>query len=158
MLKPELIQEAYALAKRILQHKADAEDAIQDALSTLLTHKNAPNHNSESFRPWFFTVVRNKSIDKLRANKRYESADENKLEAPTKTLYEGFEARQLKQNIELALNKLTVSQREVLLLKDVHDFSYQQIAQILNIPQGSVMSRLHRARLAFQTILKASIS
>ena len=49
--------------------------------------------------------------------------------------------------------KITIEQREIVLLKDFHGFNYSEIAEILDIPKGSVMSRLHRARLALRMLL-----
>jgi len=49
--------------------------------------------------------------------------------------------------------KLNYEQREIIMLKDFHGFNYAQIAEILDIPKGSVMSRLHRARMALRTLL-----
>lgn len=61
-----LTQDAFKLALQLLQEPADAHDVLQDAATVAIAHKHAPNHQSNDFKPWFFRVVRNKAIDRLR--------------------------------------------------------------------------------------------
>jgi len=62
----ELTQGAFKLAMQLLQQPADAHDVLQDAAAIAISHPGAPKARSDEFRPWFFRVVRNKSIDRLR--------------------------------------------------------------------------------------------
>jgi len=59
----------------------------------------------------------------------------------------------MSNQIQRALRKLNFQQREIVMLKDFHGFNYAQIAEILDIPKGSVMSRLHRARMVLRNLL-----
>ena len=68
---------------------------------------------------------------------------------PDKSLHQ----MQLKETLEQAINQLNMQQKEIILLRDYHNFSYAEIARILGIANGSVMSRLHRARMALREIL-----
>ena len=64
---------------------------------------------------------------------------------------------QLNQKIQAALAVLPEQQRELVLLKDYHQMSYLEIAEVLDIPKGTVMSGLHRARLALKTLLTETV-
>ena len=154
----KLTQDAFKLAMQLLQEPADAHDVLQDAAAIAIAHKNAPNHQSNDFKPWFFRVVRNKAIDRLRQKKRHnhvEIDDEVEFDDTSSNPELDLATQQLQQQVRLSLNRLPIKQREILLLKDFHGFSYKDIAAILNIPKGSVMSKLHRARLALKARLQA---
>lgn len=153
-----LTQGAFKLALQLLQEPADAHDVLQDAATAAISHKNVPNHQSNDFKPWFFRVVRNKAIDRLRQKKRqnHEELDDNSpLSEASDDPEAGMEILQLQQQLSLSLARLSIKQREIILLKDYHGFSYKDIAEILNIPKGSVMSQLHRSRLELKAILQA---
>ena len=156
----DLAQGAFKLAMQLLQQPADAHDVLQEAAVIAVSHPGAPKARSEEFRPWFFRVVRNKAIDRLREQKRknHEELVEETIAAgenhgPEATLQQS----QLQQQVQLALAKLSLEQREIILLKDFHGFAYAEIANILGIPKGTVMSRLHRARLALREHLAPDI-
>ena len=154
-------QGAYALAYQLVGHREDAMDIIQDATMVALNHENAPSFESSIFKPWFYKVVRNKALDKLRRHQRFshQSIDDDSLH--NESLRETDDPQKLLQHLELkevihkALMMISIEQREIVLLKDYHGFNYAQIAEILEIPSGSVMSRLHRARLALRKLLEA---
>jgi RNA polymerase sigma-70 factor (ECF subfamily) len=157
------INDAYKLAARILNEPADAYDVVQEAAASALSNKKAKALDAHTFKPWFFKVVRNKSIDKFRVNdrelKRNVDAEQGAFSSNELEEYQNTEEaepsvtltqQQLKQYIDTALQKLSVAHREIVLLKDYHDFTYAEIAEILGIAPGSVMSRLHRARTALK--------
>lgn len=150
----DLIKEAYKLATKIVGEPADAHDILQDAAAVALSNKNAPSQQSADFRPWFYKVVRNKSIDKLRQNKRQAPSGSSKEisdESSDSAVFNpesGLILDEQKALLNHALNGIDIKYREIIMLKDYHDFSYEQIADILDIAKGSVMSRLHRARAA----------
>jgi RNA polymerase sigma-70 factor (ECF subfamily) len=101
-------------------------------------------------------VVRNKSIDILRRHKRlpHVEHEEYPSQAPRSSEPDrSLQQLQLKETIEQALEQLNMQQKEIILLRDYHNFSYADIAKILSIAKGSVMSRLHRARMALREIL-----
>lgn len=153
-----LTQGAYKLAVQLLSEPADAHDVLQDAAAIAISHKRAPNPHSKEFKPWFFRVVRNKAIDRLRQLKRHnhDEFDETSFLNIHNSQPEAYrESEQLQQKVHRALNCLSIKQREIILLKDYHDCSYQDIAEILGIPKGSVMSQLHRSRLALKKLLRA---
>ena len=156
-----ITQGAYALAYQLVGQRDDALDIIQDAAMVALSHENAPTIGSNIFKPWFYKVVRNKALDKLRRHQRFshetiedDSFLHGKTSASVDEPHNQLQHMELKATIEKALMAVNLEQREIVLLKDYHGFNYAQIAEILDIPSGSVMSRLHRARLALRKLLK----
>ena len=159
----KVTQGAFKLALQILGQTADAQDVLQDSVSIAIVHNSAPKSSSADFKPWFYRVVRNKSLDKLREQKRHqiEEFDEqvdheldSKLAADPE---QAAETTQLNLKIKAALAVLPQQQRELVLLKDYHQMSYLEIAEVLDIPKGTVMSGLHRARLALKTLLTETV-
>ena len=159
----KVTQGAFTLALQILGQTADAQDVLQDAVSIAIEHRSAPKSNSVDFKPWFYRVVRNKSIDKLRQQKRHKSDefDENTVAESVVKLAadpeQAMHTSQLNKQVNTALNMLPDKQREIVLLKDFHHMSYLQIAEVLDIPKGTVMSTLHRARLALRELLAETV-
>jgi RNA polymerase sigma-70 factor (ECF subfamily) len=168
----ELINETYKLAANIVGQSADAYDVMQDAAAIALTKRDVKDYAHAEFRPWFFKVVRNKAIDKLRANNRdmqrhapnshvLANEDDSHDDSFLNNLHDEercepdkiLSLQQQKQWIDRALTSISPAHREIILLKDYHDFSYAQIAEILDIANGSVMSRLYRARQALKDAL-----
>jgi len=149
-------RQAFSLALRLLNNQDDALEVVQTSIEKGINHPNAPELDHPEFKPWLFTVVRNKSIDILRRKKRLPHVEHEEYHShapqnnePDKSLQQ----LQLKETIEQALELLTMNQKEIVLLRDYHNFSYDEIAKILDIAKGSVMSRLHRARMALREIL-----
>lgn len=159
----KITQGAFKLASQILGQTADAEDVLQDAVTIAITHPSTPKANSADFKPWFYRVVRNKSIDKLREQKRKSNEDFDDLQdvSAYKKLSNNpeqeLQTTQLNIQISSALALLPEQQREIVLLKDYHQLSYLDIAEVLNIPKGTVMSSLHRARLSLRTLLAETV-
>ena len=151
---------AFALAMQLLDCRADAEDVVQDSVHSALRQSKIPQDNRQ-FKSWFYTIVRNKVIDLHRTKKRrpssefdeqnggvYGSTEINHSSTPEQDL----ELTRTQWLVQRTMSRLTQEQREIVLLKDWHGFSYAEISQILSIESGTVMSRLHRARLAFRKI------
>jgi len=149
-------KQAFSLALRLLNNQDDALEVVQTSIEKGINHPNAPELDHPEFKPWLFTVVRNKSIDILRRKKRlpHVEHEEYHTQAPQNSEPDkSLQQLQLKETIEQALDQLNTNQKEIVLLRDYHNFSYEEIAKILDIAKGSVMSRLHRARMALREIL-----
>ncbi len=149
-------KQAYSLAVRLLNNPDDALEVVQTSIEKSLNHPGAPALDHPEFKPWLFTVVRNKSIDILRRKKRLPHVEHEEFhtQAPSRSEPEkALQELQLKEIIEHALDQLNTEQKEIVLLRDYHNFSYIDIAKILGIAKGSVMSRLHRARMTLREIL-----
>jgi RNA polymerase sigma-70 factor (ECF subfamily) len=133
----------------------NARDLVQNCVVKALAARNVPT-DERAFRAWLFKILRNVFFDNLRKR-----ATEDKLlrELMSDSLIEGnnshrldvYSIEQRKINIlavHEGLAKLKTSQREILVLIDMIGFSYNEVADLLRIPLGTVMSRLSRARNA----------
>ena len=138
---------AHALATQILGNVDDAADAVHDALATALGRPGAYDSRKGPLKPWFLRIVRNRCIDLLRRRR----PTDNRVDEIADT--SGNPAREAEQDdrdrvLKLALEELESGQRQIIVLRDYMDLSYAEIADVLGIASGTVMSRLHRARVA----------
>ena len=140
---------AHALATQMLGSTEDAADAVHDAFTTVLRQPQAFNPGKGSLRSWFIRVVHNRCIDQLR-RRRSGSAELGDLVDPGPGPEQSLELEQRDQALHRALGQLRNEQRQIIVLRDYMDMSYAEIADVLDILQGTVMSRLHRARLALK--------
>ena len=152
----DIAEGALHLAMQITGSRDEAMDILQSAVLKSMEHKNAPRPEEAGYRAWFYRVVHNQAIDWLRSNRKF--VDNAGLEDASGEADET--ERQLDQErrkvlLHKALNSLKPEQREIICLKDFHDLSYDDIAEIMSIEKGTVMSRLHRARMALKHELVA---
>ncbi len=140
---------AHALATQMLGNADDAADAVHDAFAKVLRKPEAYDANNGPLKPWFLRVVRNHCIDLIR---RRRPGDDNVqvLSDPGPGPEATLEIAQRDQQLQRALAKISAGQREIIVLRDYMDLSYAEIALALEIAHGTVMSRLHRARLALK--------
>ncbi len=148
---------------RLMGSRAAAEDAFQEAF--LQVHASAETFDtSRRFKPWLFTIAANKGRDALRKSTRRKALD---LSAPVRgggdgdrtyvDLLEidvpppgsGVEAREQGAMVQRAIDEMPHALREILLLAYFQRMSYAQIAESLEIPLGTVKSRLHSAVASF---------
>jgi RNA polymerase sigma-70 factor (ECF subfamily) len=127
----------------------DAADAVHDAFAKALGKPGAYDSQKGSLKPWFLRVVRNSCIDIIRRRRTGES-DVEKLSDPRAGPESSLEATQRDRALQRALAKLSDDQRQIVVLRDYMDLSYAEIADVLEIACGTVMSRLHRARMALK--------
>lgn len=158
----EYSRKSLIFAVQLLGNQADAEDVVQASLEKALTNPKAPSGGVD-LQKWLYRVVRNASIDRIRQRSRQTDFDEQQgFEEQSATADNHLspeaqlESEQIKQRLELALKALPLNHRELVVLRDYHGHSYEEIADILAIPQGTVMSRLHRARLALRDALSTN--
>jgi RNA polymerase sigma-70 factor (ECF subfamily) len=137
---------AHALATQILGNADDAADAVQDAFETVLGSPESYDAGKGPLRPWFMRVVRNRCLDMLRRRKPGDDAADL-LHDPAPGPEQSLRQRR-------AIAVLPAGQREIIVLRDYMDLSYAEIADVLEIAPGTVMSRLHRARLALKEALE----
>jgi RNA polymerase sigma factor (sigma-70 family) len=148
---------SYNLAKWLTQNEHDAEDIVQDAYLRAIRHFGS--FQGGEGRAWLLTIVRNLCYDSMRrrnVRERTASFDEE-LHNPGPTNTSDPEACLLqKERAEMlrnALAELPLELREVLVLRELQELSYREIASIAEVPMGTVMSRLSRARQRLQQIL-----
>ena len=136
---------AYNLARWLTRNDHDAEDVLQEALVRALRFFGGLRGEP---RPWLLAIVRNACFSWLQANRPAElvEADEREPESEAPGP-EALAARDLdRRRINDAIVALPFHYREVLVLRELEDLAYQDIARIAGIPMGTVMSRLARAR------------
>lgn len=157
---PEL-EVLYRVAYSITRNKADSEDLVQDTL--MRAYRAIDRFDGRYPRAWLLTIMRNAQVNRVR-RKRPELmrdpdetmarvADESAeaADAESQLIDKEFEAP-----VEAALNALPEKFRSVVELVDLNQLSYQEAADALGIPVGTVMSRLHRARRNIRQHLEAS--
>jgi RNA polymerase sigma-70 factor (ECF subfamily) len=152
---------AYRVAYRLLGQEADALDAVQDGFIKALTHLNSFQGKS-SFKTWLLRVVSNAALDLGRKRGRRDMLsldaapgdDANGKQAlsfqdPT----EGLERADLRQLLDEALATLPEAQRRTFILHADGDLSYREVAEVMGISIGTVMSRLFYARQKLRAYL-----
>ena len=144
---------AHALAIQILGNRDDAADAVQDAMIKALTVPDAYDAKQGPLKPWFYRVVRNRCLDLLRGRRGgAETVDALPAGGPDPEAALATEQRD--SEIRRALETLAPAHRQILVLRDYLDLGYADIGVVLDVPTGTVMSRLHRARNAMREALK----
>lgn len=144
---------AHALAIQILGNADDAADAVHDAFETVLAKPGCYDKRKGPLRPWFLRVVRNRCIDMLR-RRRGNDVPVEQLADTSRTPDEAFEVAEAAREVQIALQSIAKDKREIVVLRDYLDLSYAEIADVLEIAPGTVMSRLHRARMALKEALE----
>jgi len=146
---------AYRLARWLMRNDHDAEDVVQEAsLRALRYFRTFTGGNG---RAWFLRIVRNTCWG-WRESGTHAPTDPFDEEQHSRTQPASDPETLLLQTddvrlIERALNNLPVRFRELLVLRELEDLSYRELADVLNIPMGTVMSGLSRARQAFRGVL-----
>lgn len=138
---------AHALAIQILGNVDDAADAVQDALAACLGKPDAYDAGKGPLKPFFLRMVRNRCIDLLRRRRPTDDRIDELADlsgGPEKAAEDAERDHRLK----MALAALPADQRQIIVLRDYMDLTYAHIGMVLDIAPGTVMSRLHRARLA----------
>jgi RNA polymerase sigma-70 factor, ECF subfamily len=145
---------AYNYALRLTHHESDARDLTQEAFIRVYRAWRSFQPGT-SFLSWIYRIITNLHRDELRRRKgRYqeEIPEDNAPQAfggarPMATQpIDDLVERQLSERMSKALARLSLEQRQVLVLADVEEYSYQEIADMVGCSIGTVRSRLHRAR------------
>ena len=139
-----------------------AEDIVQETF--LRVYRKRHNYKAiANFSTWIFTIAGNLAKSELRRRKRWrflsidaDNGDDRKFELPDKGMEPDriTSVRIMEQHIQDAIDELKDKYKEALILRDIEGMSYQQIAEVLNVPVGTVKSRVNRARLKLQKKLK----
>ncbi len=158
----------YNLAARILGDAESAEDITQNTFVTVFLKLS--RFRNGSFRSWLYRIATNACYDLYRRRRRHVvlSIENNALAEERLSPIDDFpsfsalpeveqERHDLAIDVQHAINQLDFEQRAVVILVDQQEFDYQEAAQILGVPVGTVKSRLSRARLRLRQLLSASI-
>jgi RNA polymerase sigma-70 factor (ECF subfamily) len=149
------IDDAYRLAHWLTGNRTDAEDVVQDA--SLRAFRAIRSFTGGSARAWLLTIVRNTAYSWLRKNRpaavvtvddleAVELAQANPGDPDAETPEAAFIARADAEQLRAAIAALPTPFRETLVLRDIEGLDYREIAQATDVPIGTVMSRLARAR------------
>ena len=156
---------AYNYARWLMRNAEDAEDAVQDAF--LRAYQAFPSYQGGSEKTWLMTIVRNVCLTRLKrrvlpskvvmldeAMREVEATDLDCVPASLNSRPDAELLAKLEHTrVRSALRKLPQDLREIVVLREFEDLSYQEISQIVVIPVGTVMSRLSRARSLLKTLL-----
>ena len=156
-----LLGRLYNFARWLTQDQSEAEDLVQETCIKALKGFDS-FHQGTNFRAWIYRILRNTFLTSrsgLKASTTsLDDEDESWEPVASGTPESILLASADQQTIQKALESLSVHFREVILLCDVEEMSYQEIADALAIPIGTVMSRLSRARRAMRESLNAASS
>lgn len=162
---------AYAVALGVVKSPHDAMDIVQDAF--VKVHKHIHNfQGTSSFYTWLYRIVMNLSIDHLRKGKRARQYSyDDQIERPDDGVnhelspsildsnpQKNMLRRELGGALEHALDTLSEHHRSVIILREVEGLSYEEMAKILEVPKGTIMSRLFHARKKMQEELQTYLN
>jgi RNA polymerase sigma-70 factor (ECF subfamily) len=141
---------AFNLARWLTRNEHDAEDVVQESYLRALKSFQSFQLGRDG-RAWLLKIVRNTCYTWLRKNRPYEIAENFEEGDPDVAIARSnpetlLVAKMNSQLVHKALEHLSIDQRELLILRELEGFSYKEIAEIIDIPLGTVMSRLSRAR------------
>jgi RNA polymerase sigma-70 factor (ECF subfamily) len=147
----------YNFARWLTQDTAEAEDLVQETYTKALRGFSSFQVGT-NFRAWMYRILRNSFLNSRTGLKTTIAldgeADENLLPAENTTPESILIEQADRETVQQALSDLPVPFREILLLCEVEEMSYREIAETLAIPIGTVMSRLFRARKALRDLLQ----
>ncbi|NNG28057.1 MAG: RNA polymerase sigma factor [Ignavibacteriaceae bacterium] len=153
------MKRAYFTALGLLGSHDTAMDVTQEAF--IRAYRNYKNFNNENnFFTWYYRILKNLCLNFIRDKKRKNETEyieykenEHSVNKPG----EAIENKELTEKLQESIDELDFNDREVLILKEFEDYTYKEIAEILNIPVGSVMSRLFYARKKLAEKLKRKV-
>ena len=147
---------------RFLNDIDKAEDLVQDTFLKLVTHKHSYKEIAK-FSTWLYTIAGNLAKTELRKIKRRKTFSVTDLSYEDREFVitsaeagpdEDIDSRNFERNIQSALNELPSDFRTVIILRDIQELSYDEISKIVEVPLGTVKSRINRGRVKLQQLLK----
>ena len=139
-----------------------AEDLVQDTLLKLYTHKDSYQEIAK-FSTWLYTIAANLARTELRKKKRRKTFSVTELSREDREFIivssdvdpsEDLSSQDFERNIQLALAELPDDFKTIIILRDIQELSYDEISKIVNVPLGTVKSRINRGRVKLQQLLK----
>ena len=160
----------YGLCYRFTGNPADAEDLTQDVFLKIYSNLSSFDTARGSLQVWITTMTRNLLVDNFRRTRNlratdsldagWEETDElrpvDRLQASGASPHEKAAQKELAKMVQGALAKVSVELREAVILRDLQDMDYKEIAQVLGIPEGTVKSRISRGRAELARLLERS--
>ena len=148
----------YRLAYRMCGNAYDADEAAQEAF--VAAWRALPNFRGDAkFSTWLYRLTTNAAIDVMRREKRHQTVGDGEMmeladdaDSPQETV----ERTEQQETVQKALATLSEEYREVLLLRYMEELDYAEIAEVLQLPSGTVKSRINRAKAALKAALLKS--
>ena len=158
----------YGLCYRFTGNPADAEDVTQDVFLKIYSNLSSYNATKGSLKVWIATMARNLLVDHYRRMRNaratssldqdWDAAEEqtpvDRLASRNPSPHEAAARKELAQMVQAALAQVSVDLREAVILRDLEDMDYKEIAQVLEIPEGTVKSRISRGRAELARLLE----
>lgn len=139
------LQRLYGYAFSLARDHHQAEDLVQECALRALTAKNTPR-DEPAYRSWLFRILRNLFLDHIRQAKTATSVTEDEKFVPETEYWQGNERFITVLTVNLEMAKLPQPQREIITLIDFVGLTYAETSELLDVPVGTVMSRISRAR------------
>jgi RNA polymerase sigma-70 factor (ECF subfamily) len=158
----------YGLCYRFTGNPTDAEDLTQDVFLKIYTNLASFDAGRGSLPVWIATMTRNLLVDNFRRTRNqratssldegWDSVEElkpiDRLTAKGHSAHELVAQQELAKMVQEALSRVSVELREAVILRDLQDMDYKEIAQVLGIPEGTVKSRISRGRAELARLLE----
>jgi len=158
----------YGLCYRFTGNAADAEDLTQDVFLKIYSNLSSFDTTRGSLQVWITTMTRNLLVDNFRRTRNqratgsldegWDEADElrpvDRLLSGGPSPHESAAQKELAKMVQQALSRVSVELREAVILRDLQDMDYKDIAQVLGIPEGTVKSRISRGRAELARLLE----
>lgn len=152
----------YNLCYRFTGRFQEAEDLTQEIFIKIFQTLRSYDEAQGGFSTWLNRIARNHLVDHYRRTRKERAT--SSLEEALPTLVEKaspeleptvrVESRERQERLQVGLNQLSPDLREAVILRDLHDLDYLEIAQVLGVPEGTVKSRINRGRLELARLLK----
>ena len=139
-----------------------AEDLVQDTLLKLYTHKDSYREIAK-FSTWLYTIAANLARTELRKKKRRKTFSVTELSREDREFIiassdvdpsEDLSSQNFEKSVQRALAELPDDFKTIIILRDIQELSYDEISKIVNVPLGTVKSRINRGRVKLQQLLK----
>jgi RNA polymerase sigma-70 factor (ECF subfamily) len=155
----------YSYAMVLSRNHAEAQDLVQETYVRAIQAMGRLRADS-NMKGWLFTILRNLWFNQLRKRRNgpqmVEVEDEdgvaNSIAEPSKNSHDLYVSKMEAEQVRAAIQELSVESREIILLREYEDLSYQEIASVLDCPVGTVMSRLGRARAKLRALLSETLT
>jgi RNA polymerase sigma-70 factor (ECF subfamily) len=158
------LDDVYTLARYLMRNPADAEDAVQECYLRALRHFDS--YRGPAMKPWLLAILKNVCYAEFARRGKQEvpadfaddetATDEPVWQEPQSTPEGSLLRQQDDATIRNLVNALPEPFREAIVLREINDLSYQEIAAVARVPVGTVMSRLNRARAMLRAAWNAA--
>jgi RNA polymerase sigma-70 factor, ECF subfamily len=135
----------YNICYRFAGTADDAEDLTQEVFIRMYRTLNTYDLSKGALTTWLTTMTRNLLVDHFRKTRQDRMTD---------SLDSGVQSREARETVHLALQKLSPELREAVILRDLQDLDYKEIAMVLKVPEGTVKSRINRGRAELGRLLQ----